>query len=372
MKDYILRNRIVNNKKYLKRNTKSYNRNKFINVFMKKPIFYSYILFIGIFVFLDYSVYTEVFHFSDASFIENYFYNIDIFSSGFLIVFIALPIIVIMSFFLALYLFISEINKKKDKIYSSKLEYFTLIFLLLSFLNLIGYSILDKCNLLINGYSILIYIFIIMICELLLLKLYISLDFKYFSKYNKLYKYILFIVLYFLVYFLVFSYYYNYNIFYLYFILFYFTFIGLLVSYLNYKVTKKTRITKVDKLAFLISFIIILPSIFYWLNNTLIWNNLNSFSYNLVLNNGFKSQNYHNIKVNVLGYENNISKYCLCQNKNDLYVDIKADTNTTYIPFFKNQKIYFVKNDKNLTCVYIVKEKDDKFLLNDIGYLDGS
>ena len=339
-------------------------RNKLIDIFMKKPIFYSYILVISAFVFLDYSVYAEIFHLHKASFIENYIYNMDIFSNEFLVGFVVLPILVIMSFGLIFYYFISEINKISDKIYNNKCEYFLLIFLLLSFLNFIQYSIFDKYNLFINGYSTLIYILIIIVVELFLLRLYI----RYFSKYKNSYKFILFLLS-FLV--SIYCYYDNYKLINIFVVLFFFFLISLFVSYLIYEITKIKKTTKTNKSELLIAIILFSPLLFYWLNNNMIWNNLDTLSYNLILNNGYKSPNHHNIKVNVLGYNNNDANISKCQSfrDNKTYLDIKADTNTTYMPFFKHQKIYFVKKDENLTCVYVVKEKDDKYLLSEIGYI---
>ena len=343
----MLKNKIVNDKKYLKRNIKSYNKNKFISIFMKKPIFYSYILFIGIFVFLDYSLYTEVFHFTVASFIENYLFKIDIFNSGFLLIFIVIPVAIIIAIYIMIYMVTFYINsyRKENIKYSNTIYYFIPMFVLLFYANTLIYflsssskviNFFNQINFSIVTYSSIIWIFLIVVFVLLVLKCYVEYILKYFllTKLEQIFVISLLLLLY---YYLMLNISVPNDLFSFYPITFFIIFMGNYISYINYEI---------------------------------LWNSTTKASYNLILNNGYKSQNYHNIKVRVIGYENNDANISECKlfDKND-YLYIKADTNTTYIPFFQNQKIYFVSK-KKITCIYSVKKENASFILNDIGYLN--
>lgn len=376
----MLKNKIVNDKKYLKRNIKSYNKNKFISIFMKKPIFYSYILFIGIFVFLDYSLYTEVFHFTVASFIENYLFKIDIFNSGFLLIFIVIPVAIIIAIYIMIYMVTFYINsyRKENIKYSNTIYYFIPMFVLLFYANTLIYflsssskviNFFNQINFSIVTYSSIIWIFLIVVFVLLVLKYYVEYILKYFllTKLEQIFVISLLLLLY---YYLMLNISVPNDLFSFYPITFFIIFMGNYISYINYEINKKVKISKKEILLFKIMLGFFSIFLFNWLNNEILWNSTTKASYNLILNNGYKSQNYHNIKVRVIGYENNDANISECKlfDKND-YLYIKADTNTTYIPFFQNQKIYFVSK-KKITCIYSVKKENASFILNDIGYLN--
>ena len=374
-----MRNKIINDKKYLKRDIKSKDRNKFVDIFMNKSIFYSYIIsiftlaFALAFAFLDYFVYTEIFHLHKASFIENYIYNIDISSSIFLLIgFIVLPIsIILFAFF---YIYLHKVISKKIIIATKKykkINTFKIIILFIvlsSILDLLIYYLL-YINL--GIFFLISSIFLVLLFSLFSLFLFLPLV----NKIEKIisFKFLIFLGLLFYLYVYFFT-----EILFFYEIVYKIIIlnIGSLILLYCYTLSDKKSIYNIELKPYVVfstSFISIY--IILYCINYFCWN-IDNYeksvpNSNLIFNTSYVSPNHHNIKVNVLGYANNDFNILKCQSfrDNKTYLDIKADTNTTYMPFFKHQKIYFVKKDKILTCVYVVKEKDDKYLLSEIGYL---
>ena len=94
-----------------------------------------------------------------------------------------------------------------------------------------------------------------------------------------------------------------------------------------------------------------------------------NFSFNLFLNKFFLSDNHTIIDINATYYENNNSEIKQCWNNK--IKNIHLDSNqTTYLPISNEMKLYFKKEDKNITCVYAISKNQYNYRLQDIGYID--
>ncbi len=93
-----------------------------------------------------------------------------------------------------------------------------------------------------------------------------------------------------------------------------------------------------------------------------------NFSFNLFLNKFFLSDNHIIIDINATYYDNNSSKTKCWNNK---IKNIHLDSNqTTYLPISNEMKLYFKKEDENITCVYAISKNQYNYRLQDIGYID--
>jgi len=319
----------------------------------KENIYYLYISLITLFILLDYSIYTEVFHLSRASFIENYMYSIDLFSNSFLMIFVLIPLAILMYMYGVISLFLIGLNKYKRLIHTNKLKYYAVIFILVFVCNLITDTVFKFIKIP-DSYIILFYSSLVLIGVYCSLKVIIFYSEKYKER-NK----IQYVFIYFFCFIIIFLLQYIPS--FKFFIILYFAFIGTFLSYLNYKITQKTKISKDEEIVIPLMFILF---IIYFVNKNILWNNIDTLSFNLILNRGYVSQNKQHLEVSS-NIETTVKE---CNVPKTLI--LKTDSSVHYIPFFKDKEIYFVENN-NLKCVYVVEEKKDgKLVLNDVGYIE--
>ena len=342
-------------------------------------IYHFYILIVSTFIFLDYVAYTNIFHLSIASFIELYLNSIDIISSGFLILFLLVPISIILFTFLyfksakllLLKLKNNSIENHKNYLFNLKeIKITSFIFFSLLIIHTITY--------LTKEYIISIHYFSIEVIEFI--NMYVTLIFmlwavKTIAKFKNFeidtFRYLLKIFFFFSLFSLITEEIIMGNFYIHEFIVNIFIFF-LFLFFTNVIINKNSNKEKnLNLLSLFIRFYFLLTIIAIIMNNYSWDKYIHEYkitNLNLIINTGYISKNHHGINVNSLNYkndDNNFPKECEVKQ----FLSIKADKNTTYIPLFEKRKIYFVKK-KGVICIYIVEKQDNSYILNEVGYLD--
>lgn len=110
---------------------------------------------------------------------------------------------------------------------------------------------------------------------------------------------------------------------------------------------------------------------FFHNHNIETWKDINSkenTSANIFLTNYLLSNNHINFYVNTFNYDNNETEQ-RCKTKENILAFEANSKDLKYLSISKNMKLFFNEKDKNLTCIYAIEEKDDKYKLKDIGYI---
>ncbi len=108
--------------------------------------------------------------------------------------------------------------------------------------------------------------------------------------------------------------------------------------------------------------------------NKNLWNNTQekntNFSFNLFINKFFLSNNNTIMDINATYYDNNSSseiKKCWDNKIKNIHLD---SNQTTYLPISNEMKLYFKKENENITCVYAINKNQYNYRLQDIGFID--
>ena len=347
-------------------------------------------LLISFFELLDYYTFTNTFHFSNASFIEIYFYSLGL-ASQMLTLVTLFPFMIMFILIYPIYLN-SKILSSKLSLIESNINCVIVVVLgmlmaiILLFLSVSTYFVLTKLP-----FNAFIFILIAMIISYSSTSLIIvnalkrlKLDIRIITK-NELFLF-LFIVTFILCYtyfitvidgFEMFNYIDDTAILYLIFIMF-IQFISVIIlslkeiSLYNNTYSEKNYIDNIYA-GFIIIFLMIA-----FLNHEDIdtWNDTKEkqgkFSSNLFINKFYLATNHTIFDLNTTNYENSTTKIEYCTQANNEIIDSNL---TTYLPISKEMKLYFKeKQDYNITCIYavnkIIYKNKYNYILKDIGYID--
>ena len=94
-----------------------------------------------------------------------------------------------------------------------------------------------------------------------------------------------------------------------------------------------------------------------------------NFSFNLFINKFFLSDNHIIIDINATYYDNDTSEIKQCWDNKIKKIHIDSNQ-TTYLPISNEMKLYFKKENENITCVYAINKNQYNYRLQDIGFID--